>query len=97
MGERMYYRSLRNGKNYTPARITVAQKEDGFVKRVKNIRIPMMDIGKHDQHPGIFCREHLHSEKHVRAGKNKKEVKAMLSKGNVIKQQKKTGKETEKQ
>ena len=41
---------------------------------------------KHDQHPGIFFTEHLHSEKHVRSGKNKKEVKVMLSKGNVIKQ-----------
>ena len=41
---------------------------------------------KHDAHPGVFFREHKNSRKHKDAVANKKEEKAILSKGNVLKQ-----------
>ena len=41
---------------------------------------------KHDAHPSVFFREHENSEKHKDTVANKKEVKAVLSKGNVLKQ-----------
>ena len=40
---------------------------------------------KHDAHPGVF-REHENFKKHKDVVANKKEVKAILSKGNVLKQ-----------
>ena len=41
---------------------------------------------KYDTHLGVFFREHENSKKHKDAVANKKEVKAILSKGNVLKQ-----------
>ena len=41
---------------------------------------------KYDTHLGVFFREHESSKKHKDAVANKKEVKAILSKGNVLKQ-----------
>ena len=41
---------------------------------------------KHDQHPTVFFRDHDSCEKHSRAIKNKREVKTLLAKGNVVRQ-----------
>ena len=39
---------------------------------------------KHDEHPGTFFNEHVNSEKHKKALRNKQEVKIMPSKGNAV-------------
>ena len=41
---------------------------------------------KHDAHTGVFFREHENSKKHKDAVAYKKEVRASLSKGKVLKQ-----------
>ena len=41
---------------------------------------------KHDEHPGVFFKEHVSSEKHAKAIRNKQNIKVMLSKGNVVRQ-----------
>jgi hypothetical protein len=40
----------------------------------------------HDKHPGVFFQDHEKSAKHAKSIKCKKELKAILSKGNVIRQ-----------
>ena len=41
---------------------------------------------RHDAHPGTFFREHESSDKHKKAISNRREIKLMLSKGNVVRQ-----------
>ena len=41
---------------------------------------------KHDQHPGLFFREHLSCQKHSRAMTNKRDVKMILVRGNIVRQ-----------
>lgn len=41
---------------------------------------------KHNEHPGVFFKDQEKSEKHARSIKNKKELKAILSKVNIIRQ-----------